>query len=207
MRLSEGGLSLRLSKRLVGRPSACETFSCFCVPNAEQARPLGKRLRFSTKRNPTGHAFIEGLLPASSPPAILRAVRAVVVNPVKRHAKWARPHVRQKGAEVSPARAIADASPAIVQEVRAAGVIAALFHACPDRELSRAGEPVPTIRVARALALQTPARQRVAGSQVGSAGDYLGPALASTPPSRVAVGGHSFASKHAKFARHEARKI
>jgi hypothetical protein len=67
----------------------------------------------------------------TNPPAVVRVVARVVVDPVKRCFFWAFAHVGQKVLKVSPALANRNAAPAVSFEIEVVGISASLLHAVP----------------------------------------------------------------------------
>lgn len=90
---------------------------CF---NPKLARPLRDRLCFALIRQKPIVSLIVGLFYISSPSAILRGIRTVIVDPINRLAFWPIPHVGVKIFKALPSFANCDA-PAAVAVVRPRG--------------------------------------------------------------------------------------
>ena len=88
-------------------------------------------------------AGVRGLFPPCGPPAILREVWAVVIDPVQCRARRAVSHVCMKRSDAaSPLVADVDPSSSVVGVGRVVGVVAPLDHRHPCSPHAGVGEPV-----------------------------------------------------------------
>lgn len=132
-------------------------------------------------------ASIPCLLARRRPAAILRRVRAVIVDAINRVARrWAWSHIGEevlKAAE--PSRADRDTSAAVAGVVTAPGIETAILDSTPRLEFARLGLPVCSTGDHEAFPVETPARQDLHAQVILSHG-RLNTAVTSTAPYPVA---------------------
>lgn len=140
----------------------------------------------------TRRASILVLLQARRPSAILRRVRAVVVDAINGQiGGWARPHVAIERLEAGGPR-VADryTSPAVALEVLALRVKATVLNASPNPVFRGVAHAVLAMvnasAFSRHLYAQAAATLRVSCSQCAQLyGDFLAAVAATTPPRRA----------------------
>lgn len=102
------------------------------VRNANSFAPLKEGSRHSVVIDEDGVAPVSDLLCLGRPPTIPRAIVAVVVNAINRHASWAITHVGQELLKDVPFFANSYASTSIVRKVFRGRVFTPLPHTAPN---------------------------------------------------------------------------
>ena len=149
------------------------------------------RARFTFKRVrmcPFVWAAIQGLFASSSPSAIPRRVRTVIVTAIQGMVRrWAWSHVAQEGCEVgSPFIADSNAATSVTAIGRIRLAIAASFHAFPDSVFMRFSSAVRSIADAthcgQFFAVQASAAAGVAILECSGPNGFHAAAIASARP-------------------------
>lgn len=101
------------------------------VSQSQLAGQLHERHALTAETHCDVLARVIRLFYARGPSAILFAIRTIVVNAVKRRARWLWPHIRKEHGEVLPSRIVGDAATAVPVVFAVAAVVAALLHSGP----------------------------------------------------------------------------
>lgn len=150
---------------LLDRPTVRDALSQGTYREAHSLSPLDQTQGLACIGQRLGSGYVPpgapvlSLLRSSSPSAIPRRVRSVIVDPVEGMVeRRARPHVRVEPLERDPLRADGDASPAVPGIGRVTTVQATRTHAQPHRVFGRS---VPSVgRPDRQQRLAAPAATR-----------------------------------------------
>jgi len=130
------------------------------------------------------------LLSLRSPYAITRRVIPIIIYALKRHTRWAPPHVGKKVFELHPSFADFDASTAVSYVRSICFRAASSFHAAPTAIRRRVMHTVLSLRKAlfsSAFTQVAPARLNVALSKAGSSDELGFAAITLAKPMRMAV--------------------
>ena len=122
----------RLSQRLLDTPSASvNPLQDGGWVGANLTRPFAHRLGDAAKRESGVAALIVGLLSRVSPPAVIRRVVPVDINPVNGVVGWAFSHVSKEAVKGAPSSAHGNAATTVVSPLVVLRVGATGFHVSP----------------------------------------------------------------------------
>lgn len=175
---------------LMGGPSSLHESIVDRGPRkAGPLRPLSDTERLSAKGDRSVHASISEVYFARRPPAVLRRVGTVVVDPVQFHSRrGTMPNVIDEVLKGSPPpTADRDPATAVIPEPGILWIVAPLDSRLPRRPLRRHGHAVGHARLQAILGTETSATLRPARSKVLAERLDDVPAGASADPSRSLV--------------------
>lgn len=125
---AEGGCS----KGALQSPSSANSARHGVWTNANSGGPVREIKGLSVERKENGPSAIGQLLFGRRPAAIARFVIAVVVDAVKRHSVWSRPHIGEEILKYKPAIADLDSASSIKVPIGCLGIAAPIFHTAPQ---------------------------------------------------------------------------
>lgn len=181
----------------VGVPSTKDTAMQRVVMQTDALRPLNERKCFPQSSEKEATSPVSSLRSPRSPAAVLRGIRAVVVNAVYAALRRALPHVSNEGGYgLQPLWTYRDASCAIITETSITRVCTPVYHAVPSVIFSSARPAV------FGNALFEQASTRVSRSAMKITSGYVRgvPAGASTRPHRSSTGIVFSAAQYSKSA-------
>lgn len=123
-----------------------------CVDvNAKSFRPLHRSQRYSVMRNANINESVVRLFFSGRPSTILWAIRAVIVDTVKRITQRAIANVGQKVFKNVPSFAYINAAPSITGKRNVFGVVASLFDCLPQTINASSGLTMCAVHAANVI--------------------------------------------------------
>ena len=174
---------------LFQRPASSKAVPHRCSRNAENPRPLRKRMRLSSMTNPAIAAGVVVLLVSYGPSTVTRLIAAVVVNSVQGVClRWALSDASDEGFEVGvPFLAHEDPASAVAVVLRVARIRASHAHLLPNPVF---GSSRPTVSAASGspiVVTEAAATFRIASPEAVSKRANGCAAVTGTRPHRGAV--------------------
>ena len=176
-----------LSQRLFDTPSASvNPLQDGGVVYAKLTRPFAYRLGDAAKRESGVVALVVGLLSRVSPPAVIRRVVPVYINPVNGVVGWAFAHVGKETVKGDPSSAHGNAATAVVSPLVVLLVGATGLHVSPavvrSGSVTAVGMTVREASCDSAFDVEATAGNGLAGRKAASADRHFFPAVAFAVP-------------------------
>jgi len=172
-------------------PSTSQSVVDCSFTESAYAVPLCDGVRHAVPLDDMIRAAVIGLLDWSAPSAIVRRVRAVIVNPVERCAFWLRPHVPKEACEVAaPFSAHRNTSPAVkTPRLLLRLVNTSTLSVGPGGVFPCPRLPMTEVGLSRSLSLQAATTSCVATSEAPPTDSYRAATHATALPHRPCQAG------------------
>lgn len=175
----------RLSECLLHRPSVAKSAPQSSRADAKSRSPIGKQQSFAAKSDALSSSGVEALLLGGSPSAILRAVVASIIDPLKGHTFRRMPHVGKEVLELVPSLTDADSTRTVFFEAGNARIMASTNHVVPAAIDGRRAEAVCPLLGSKKLFMKAAAGLGFASHQMEQRYLPHRSAIASAKPIKV----------------------